>query len=569
MNKWQSKFNVILNKPIFYILMFILIFGFQIINLDSDPSPIKRFGDYGDEGYWIHNARTKILFDSFLCDDQSNFYIGAPLFTFLEYLSFKTFGISYFSARIVSIFSLWLILIMLFFLMKKYFSPSKALFSVILIGFMHEMLMYSKWATPIILQILFLFAIIFFWELGKRKSIWFFLLSGIAFPLALFSKMTSIYFILPLFLFIFSELLIRKEICLRKLFLFCAGVIVISITFLILFFLHNLNQYNLFMDTIPQINTHFPIIATIKSIIMSPLDLTIFKYPSTSLILILSSFWFFEFFVKILKEGFNKSFKNLKTLELYSIFWIIGYSISMIINGEFGYDRRMVMLIIPACILSVFFIYNSVINFSQIRLDLGFAFTKDISASKKYSFKLDTLLFIIFGLFFSYYLVFSVRIFNTWFMNVGINIYVYFWYILAISISFLISWLYFISKKKNTLTNIILSMFFSVNIILNSIWYLGASYSVRDSSQEINQHSKNKMFFTGPLAHLLAVENNSLPIWYLKPPYDGKINSWFADYSKNEEFLLIDCNLFDNGSKIRKYKEAKGENNLFFDLNDS
>ena len=45
----------------FCIIFFVTLFSFQLIHLDSDPSPIKRWGDLGDEGYWLHNVRLKVL----------------------------------------------------------------------------------------------------------------------------------------------------------------------------------------------------------------------------------------------------------------------------------------------------------------------------------------------------------------------------------------------------------------------------------------------------------------------------------------------------------------------------
>ena len=49
----------------FFIIFFVTLFSFQLIHLDSDPSPMKRWGDLSDEGYWLHNARLKVLFGNF------------------------------------------------------------------------------------------------------------------------------------------------------------------------------------------------------------------------------------------------------------------------------------------------------------------------------------------------------------------------------------------------------------------------------------------------------------------------------------------------------------------------
>ena len=93
------------------IIFFSILFSFQLFNLDADPSPVKGWNDIGDEGYWMHNARLKVLFKNIQSDDLKMAYLGAPLFNALTYISFKSFGVSYFSGRLVSIFSLWTIII--------------------------------------------------------------------------------------------------------------------------------------------------------------------------------------------------------------------------------------------------------------------------------------------------------------------------------------------------------------------------------------------------------------------------------------------------------------------------
>ena len=62
-------------------IAFAALFAFQAVRLDADPSFLKRFGDFGDEGYWPHNARCKVLFGQWLPDEFNQAYIGAPLFT--------------------------------------------------------------------------------------------------------------------------------------------------------------------------------------------------------------------------------------------------------------------------------------------------------------------------------------------------------------------------------------------------------------------------------------------------------------------------------------------------------
>ena len=54
-----------------------------------------------DEGAWVHNARNKALFGAWRTDEWNPVYV-APVFTGLEYLSFATFGVGLWQARLVS-----------------------------------------------------------------------------------------------------------------------------------------------------------------------------------------------------------------------------------------------------------------------------------------------------------------------------------------------------------------------------------------------------------------------------------------------------------------------------------
>ena len=54
-----------------------------------------------DEGAWVHNARNRALFGAWRVDEWNPLFI-APVFTGFEYLSFRTFGVGLWQARVVS-----------------------------------------------------------------------------------------------------------------------------------------------------------------------------------------------------------------------------------------------------------------------------------------------------------------------------------------------------------------------------------------------------------------------------------------------------------------------------------
>jgi 4-amino-4-deoxy-L-arabinose transferase-like glycosyltransferase len=65
-----------------------------------------------DEGPWVHNARNKALFGQWSLDQWNPMYV-APVFTGLEYLAFRSFGVGVRQARIVpevcGLMSIWLL----------------------------------------------------------------------------------------------------------------------------------------------------------------------------------------------------------------------------------------------------------------------------------------------------------------------------------------------------------------------------------------------------------------------------------------------------------------------------
>ena len=101
--------------------------------------------------------------------------------------------------------------------------------------------------------------------------------------------------------------------------------------------------------------------------------------------------------------------------------------------------------------------------------------------------------------------------------------------------SFYLCYLFF-QNKANNLKAIILYSFFSINILLNTIWYFNDTYTLRDASRKIKSITKKELYFAGYNTHWLAIETDIKPVWYM-----GKngLNNWFLDYIVNGEFYLF------------------------------
>ena len=125
--------------------------------------------DFSDEGYWQHNARCHALFGTWLPDEFNQALIGAPLFTALQRLFF-CLGVNLFTARLMPLLAFWLILLMLFDVLRRELSAGQALAIVFALGLMHEMLMYAKWSTPLLPETACHVAVLYFVALAARRG---------------------------------------------------------------------------------------------------------------------------------------------------------------------------------------------------------------------------------------------------------------------------------------------------------------------------------------------------------------------------------------------------------------
>ncbi len=514
---------------IFIIFFFTALFLFQLVNLDADPSPIKRFGDISDEGYWLHNARSKVLFGEFTPDELKISYLGAPLYNMLTYGIFKLFGLSYFSGRIISLLSLWSIIIMLFSFFKQNFGIIKATISAGLFGFMHEVLMYSKWGTPLLLEMGFLTAILFFYVLGKNKCQYYLYVSGVSFGLAVLSKLTALLFLPVLIIFLFLEKATNR-ISFKNIGMLVFGLLLVIVPFVMFFYLPHLEDYKVMFAHYAGGGSLSSIPTIVKSIILSPVGFTLMKYPSAVIVLIAVIFYFIQVLSSFFQSNWRCVLNRLSDIEIYSISWIIGSTLALCLNGQMGSDRRMVHFYIPFFILAVYYIFNN--NYKYFTCPKNRRLLKFLSI-------------IILSIPISYYLsqVYYWSLVH-WLNTSLITDFsskkpVFFPMLWALPIGIFFSYL-FIINKNIVLKKILVSVFLIINVTLNSIWYGTGTFTLRNASTIIRDYSSSKMFFTGYFAHQLAVGNETLPIWYnIEYGLKNGINNWFHDYSK-ENYLVFD-----------------------------
>lgn len=530
----------IFGKKYCIIWVMFLLFAFQLVNLSGDPSPLKRFGDVGDEGYWVHNARSKILFDEILPDELNQAYIGSPLFTVAEYYSFKIFGVHYFSARIISLISFWAIICLVYYVIKISFTWRLAILSVLMIGFMHEALMYAKWGTPIFMEMMFLLLTILCIEVGARKNKrYVFFLAGISYSLALMSKISAIYFIVSLALILLGELYIRRRINYKHLLIFGLGSITILLPVYYFFYHPNAHEVMFFMNTIGQMNgiafSLASITTSVKHNFPNILISDFFIYPSIVVLVFLSLLLIIDVCIKIIKKGFTVTLKELAAIEYYSICWLVGGIAMLMVTSEPS-DRRFIMFIVPLIILSISYISNNTYRLTSL------------PHNTRVDSRLSTLLCIFAGSIFSFYLIRSINaLYLNWLKFIPSNLYLSSWKIVTILFAFIIAYTLIVSNNKRIALYVLLIYYFSINMVMNLIWYSTDTHSLLNASQDINDIStENKQLLTGWLSHYIALENTTLPIWYLKSKNnDSAINDKYRTLFDKNKFILIDGIVFN------------------------
>lgn len=192
--------NFYLNNPLtcIYVPIFLIALSlfFLFWNLDGDPSILKYYGDYADEGYWLQNPASKIVYGKYLTDDQSVTFFGAPLYNQILTFQFHIFGISFFSARVVSIILLFLTAVVLYYIFIPTIKHKNYIFLYIA-GFLllFDNKLYYQWGTPIPMEIFFQSVVILYLIKYKLDNYHAAIRIVILMYLSILSKTTSIWLI--------------------------------------------------------------------------------------------------------------------------------------------------------------------------------------------------------------------------------------------------------------------------------------------------------------------------------------------------------------------------------------
>ncbi|MGD0898895.1 MAG: glycosyltransferase family 39 protein, partial [Thermoguttaceae bacterium] len=484
-------------------IFFLLSMALGAWRLDGDPSPLKRLGDVNDEGWWLHNARCKVLFGTFLPDEANQGLIGAPLFTAAEWLCFSVAGVSLFTGRLVSLAALWLILLMLFFLVRDAFSAGKAVLAVAMLGLMHETLMYARWSTPIMPEMCFLTAVLFFWERGKKGSPWWMMAAGGCLPAAGAMKLSSLYFAPSIVLFLAGSWAVRREIDRRRLVLFVAGA-TLATAVLAGFLLANWQQFRFFAATYGKASfagshSEREGLRGFLSVLGSPA----LMHPGVAILTVFVSLWLLEQVVAVSQHGLRSALCRLSTAEFYSLCWLAGSMTALAVSTEKA-DRRFVLFFAPMTILAAMF------TLRQFQRSAPTSGRSDGVVPRSWLARIA--FWLAATLVWGYYTGGAIILVGTRALYADALRLRLPAYAASLAASALVAAVFFLLRKPKVALAGLLGLFFAVSLTLDGLWYLRPSYTMRDASRSLASAAADGTMFVGYWSHELSLENRALPI---------------------------------------------------------
>jgi len=189
--------------PLALLIILALAAGLRLQHIKADPPPLlvhltNSAGIYFDEAMYCHNARNKVLFDTWMTDDWNPVLYNAVL-TGIYYAGFKAFGLSIAAMKVVNIVFGLLGIVFLYLAIRRYLSAFYALGFAFLFAVDFYWTMYNR--IGLLENFSTLFFILSFYFIVRAKDrpraiAW----AGVCSAMAALSKYLFLYFILTSFL---------------------------------------------------------------------------------------------------------------------------------------------------------------------------------------------------------------------------------------------------------------------------------------------------------------------------------------------------------------------------------
>lgn len=133
-------------SPRFLIFCLVLLtIGFRIVRLSADPPGDFDWsgGYFADEGYWSHNARNAVLFGKAVFDEWDG-RVMSPLFTAVQSLVFRSFGVGLAQVRLIGIASALLLTLATFFFIRRVRGDREAFVCAVLVSLNYPLLVLAR-----------------------------------------------------------------------------------------------------------------------------------------------------------------------------------------------------------------------------------------------------------------------------------------------------------------------------------------------------------------------------------------------------------------------------------------
>ena len=155
--------------------------------LRADPPVTGSVGIvWHDEGVWVHNARNKVLWGAWRTDEWNPVFI-APVFTGLEYASFRLTGVGIWQARLVPVVSGLISVLMLAAGLNALAGRRAAALGAVLLATNYVYVMWNRAALMESTMTSFIVVAWASYAMAERRAAWG-VLAGTAAVLAWFSR---------------------------------------------------------------------------------------------------------------------------------------------------------------------------------------------------------------------------------------------------------------------------------------------------------------------------------------------------------------------------------------------
>jgi 4-amino-4-deoxy-L-arabinose transferase-like glycosyltransferase len=316
----------------------------RVINLDADPSALISRDFITDEGWWAHNARNALFYSEWRIDEYNLGLYSAYLYNLLLYFTFKLFGISFTTLRMLSALCGWLTVLLLFLLVRREISTRAALFASALLGFCNLHIVYSRTGFTESVMVFFLALTLWLWSL-RRAHYFFALIAGVSLGLMVVTKITAIYLVPGLVLAV-AAAAIRQSVSRREALLFLSGTGLAGAAYGVLFIVPNFGdwlRFNLQNGSGSEWSTRpSSLIDSIPRLLASPF------YAQAPLVTALTVLSLCLLVVGASRNGLRKTIRGAGELEMTSAMLLIGYLFFLSIT-RYQPERRF----IPALLLMV------------------------------------------------------------------------------------------------------------------------------------------------------------------------------------------------------------------------